>query len=228
MKGSVPSKVDPSGQLSASPHPTNSIDDAVASIRSAILTGEFAPHQRLVEVDLCEQLNTTRAVVRNALLKLTSEGLVEHLPNRGARVRSITVEEAIEIVEARLALEAIAARKAASNVSASAAEELNRLRAEIVRAIDTSDLATYSSLHQQLDQLVRDLSGHKTITEILERLQAQGARHQFRLSFSPGRAAKSAPEHLLIIDALLARDPEAAEEATIAHLSAVMEAMRGI
>ncbi|KUF07850.1 GntR family transcriptional regulator [Leucobacter sp. G161] len=202
------------------------LDDAITAIRSSILEGEFAPHQRLVEVDLCEQFGVSRAVVRNALLKLTSEGLVEHLPNRGARVRAISLDEAIEIVEARAALEALCARKAAERMTPEAREYLTELRAAIVDALESGDLAEYSMLHQRLDHYIRDLSAHHTSTQILERLQAQGARHQFRLSFRPGRAARSGPEHLEIIDALLAEDADAVEEATISHLKGVITAMR--
>lgn len=204
----------------------STLDDAIAAIRASILEGEFAPHQRLVEVDLCEQFGLSRAVVRNALLKLTSEGLVERLPNRGARVRAISLDEAIEIVETRAALESLCARKAAEHITPAAREHLASLRQAIVAAIELGELAEYSALHQRLDQYIRELSGHQTSAQILERLQAQGARHQFRLSFRPGRAARSAPEHLEIIDALLAEDPDAAEAATVSHLKGVMAAMR--
>ncbi|WP_255808535.1 GntR family transcriptional regulator [Leucobacter aridicollis] len=208
------------------PKQTSALDDAIAAIRDSILQGEFSPQQRLVEVDLCEQLGVSRAVVRNALLKLTTEGLVEHLPNRGVRVRAITLEEAIEIVETRAALESLGARKAAQRVSPEARQHLTSLREGIVAAVESGNLAEYSALHQQLDQFIRELSGHTTSSQILERLQAQGARHQFRLSFRPGRAATSAPEHLAIIDALLAEDPDAAAAATVAHLDGVIAAMR--
>ena len=79
--------------------------------------GEFAPHQRLIEADLSERYDASRAAVRTALLNLTSEGLVERVPNRGARVRAISVDEAVEIVEVRIGLETLCARKAAENLT---------------------------------------------------------------------------------------------------------------
>ena len=87
--------------------------DLTQQIRTAILGGEFAPHQRLIEADISERFDATRAAVRTALLNLAGEGLVERLPNRGARVRAITVDEAVEIVEVRIGLGSLAARKAA-------------------------------------------------------------------------------------------------------------------
>ncbi len=188
--------------------------DLTQVIREAILDAQFAPHQRLIEADLSERSGASRAAVRTALLHLAGEGLVERLPNRGARVRAITVDEAIEIVEVRIGLETLCARKAAENLTAADADRLRALRADIESAIGSGDLVAYSRLNQELDRRIRDLSRHGTATQLLERLRAQSARHQFRLAFHPGRAATSAPEHIAIIDAILAKDPDAAEAAT--------------
>jgi DNA-binding GntR family transcriptional regulator len=202
--------------------------DLTQQIRDAILDAQFAPHQRLIEADLSERYGASRASVRNALLNLAGEGLVERLPNRGARVRAISVDEAIEIVEVRIGLETLCARKAAENVTASDAAQLRALRDDIERAIGSGDLMAYSRLNQELDRRIRDLSRHGTATQLLERLRAQSARHQFRLAFHPGRAATSAPEHIAIIDAILAKDPDAAEAATRAHLSGIVEVLHGM
>ncbi len=195
-------------------------------IRDAILHGDFVPRQRLIEADLTEQFETTRAAVRTALVALAGEGLIERLPNRGARVRALTVDEAVEIVEVRIGLESLCARKAAERLTDADAERLRMLRGGIEGAVTRGDLVEYSRLNQELDALLRDASGHATATTLLERLRAQTARHQFRLAFHPGRAAQSAPEHIAIIDAVLAGDAEAAEAATRAHLRGIVELLR--
>ena len=202
-------------------------DDAHSSptreIREAILSGEFVASQRLVEADLTAKFCASRSAVRLALVHLANEGLVERLPNRGARVRSITIEEAIEIVEVRTGLEALCARKAAENLGDDEAEELRQLRADIEEAVRDGDLVGYSALIQELDRRIRDLSGHVTAGLLLERLHAQSARHQFRIAFAPGRARTSLAQHLAIIDAVLANDPDAAEAATREHLADVAD-----
>ena len=200
--------------------------DLTAQLRDAILNAEFAPHQRLVEADISAQFGATRASVRTALLTLAGEGLIERLPNRGARVRAISIGEAIEIVEVRVGLESLCARKAAENLTEDGSEELRALRAALETAVSTGDLVGYSRLNQDLDRLLRALSGHEVATLLLERLQAQSARHQFRLGFLPGRAATSAPEHTAIIDAVLAQDPDTAEAATRTHLEGVIALLR--
>jgi DNA-binding GntR family transcriptional regulator len=77
-----------------------------------------------------------------------------------------------------------------------------------------------------MDRRIREISGHETARQLLERLRAQSARHQFRLAFHPGRAAESAPEHVAIIDAVLAQDADAAEAATRAHLEGIVGVLR--
>ena len=202
--------------------------DLTQQIREAILGAEFAPHQRLIEADLSERYDASRAAVRTALLNLTNEGLVERVPNRGARVRAISVDEAVEIVEVRIGLETLCARKAAENLTDADADELQGLRDAIGTAVASGNLVEYSRLNQELDRRIRELSHHTTATQLLERLRAQSARHQFRLAFHPGRATQSAPEHIAIIDAVLAKDPDAAEAATRAHLSGIVHILRSM
>lgn len=202
--------------------------DLTFEIRDAILSAEFAPQQRLIEADLSERFAATRASVRTALLNLAAEGLVERLPNRGARVRAISVDEAVEIVEVRMGLESLTARRAAENLTDDDVPALEELRRDILSAVDAGDLMAYSRLNQEMDARVRELSRHTTAVRLLERLRAQSARHQYRLAFHPGRAARSAPEHVEIIDALLARDADRAETATRTHLAGIIDVLRGL
>ncbi|WP_119696836.1 GntR family transcriptional regulator [Microbacterium halotolerans] len=200
--------------------------DLTQLIRSAILDGGFAPNQRLIEADLSESFDASRAAVRSALMNLAAEGIVERLPNRGARVRAISVGEAIEIVEARIGLETLVARKAAERITDEQADDLRGLSEEIATAVGAGDLVGYARLNQDLDRRVRDIAGHATAAHLLERLGAQSARHQFRLAYEPGRAARSAPEHIAIIDAVVAGDADAAEQATRVHLEGIIEMLR--
>jgi len=201
--------------------------DLTKILRDAIVSGEFAPNQRLIEADLSAAYGASRASVRTALLELGAEGLVDREPNRGSRVRAIPLTEAIEILEVRMSLEGLCAAKAAENITDAEIAEFTRLRADILAASE-SDLFEYSRLNQQLDRRIREIAHHPTAVAILERLRAQGVRHQFRLAFYPGRAAVSAPEHAAIIDAITGRDPARAEAETRAHLGSVIQALRTI
>lgn len=195
-------------------------------IRNAIIQGEYAPNQRLIEADLSAEFSASRAAVRTALLELAGEGLVERMPNRGSRVRAISVEEAIEILEVRIGVEGLCAAKTAALISDQDIEALGRLRARMIDSVAEGDLVEYGRLNRYLDVRIRELSHHATASEVLARLHAQSVRHQFKLSSRPQRAKVSVLEHAAIIDGVVARDPAAAEQAVRVHLLSVIDALR--
>jgi DNA-binding GntR family transcriptional regulator len=199
--------------------------DVFAELRAAILRGEYAPRQRLIETDLTERYATTRFVLRNALTRLATEGLVELQPNRGARVREISVEEAIEITEIRRAVEGLVAARAAERITDREIAEIRALGEEMSAVVARADMLRYSELNAQLHRRVRVIARHPPATRIIEQLNGQMVRHQFRLSLVPGRPSVSLPEHLAIIGALCARDAEGAERAMRAHLTSVIDAL---
>jgi DNA-binding GntR family transcriptional regulator len=203
-------------------------DSLVADLRAAILRGDYAPRQRLVEADICEQLGASRFTVRTALQELAGEGLVEIERNKGARVRAISIDDAIEITEVRMALESLAAARAAQRVSATQIKQLRRIGEQMRRAVQTAGLTRYSDLNAELHALVRDISGNATSTRVIEQLRAQMVRHQFALSLLPGRPAVSLVQHEKIIRAVTERDPKAAERAMREHLSSVIDTLRDL
>jgi DNA-binding GntR family transcriptional regulator len=195
------------------------------ALRDAIVDGEFAPNQRLVEADLSERFGASRGSIRTALLELGAEGLVERVQNRGARVRAVSLAEAIEITEVRMVLEGLCAAKAATRLTEDDRDRLRGIGTAMQEAVRSGDLLGYSELNRQLHALIRTLGGQSTAQAILERLRGQNVRHQFRLALHPGRAAVSLPQHLEIIEALCAGEAEAAEAAVRRHLHSVIETL---
>jgi DNA-binding GntR family transcriptional regulator len=200
----------------------------VGEIRAAIVRGDFVPNQRLVEADLSEQFAASRATVRSALVELANEGLVERVQNRGARVRAVSLAEAVEISEVRMVVEGLCAAKAAERVTRDEARQLKAIGKAMRAAVSSGDVLGYSQLNQELHRMVREIGGQETARGVLERLRAQSVRHQFRLAMHPGRPAVSLPEHVAIIDAICARDPVAAEAAARAHLRSVITALKQV
>lgn len=87
--------------------------NALIGLRERILNGELRPGQRLLEIDLVDQLNVSRTPIRSALVRLAEEGLIERLPNGGFRVREFSVRDIEDAIEVRGTLEGMAARLAA-------------------------------------------------------------------------------------------------------------------
>ncbi|MGW0607449.1 GntR family transcriptional regulator [Streptomyces sp. NPDC002640] len=199
---------------------------AAKLLRDAILRGDMVPAQRLVENELAEQFGVTRASIRAALIDLAAEGLVERIRNRGSRVRVVSVEEAVAITECRMVLEGLCAAKAALAATEEQLDRLRRLGADMSEAVAQGEAMTYSQLNRELHSLLREYSGQSVAHELLERLNGQLVRHRFQLALRPGRPQQSLPEHLAIIDAVTARDPEAADQAVRAHLTSVIAALR--
>ncbi|MHA6619797.1 GntR family transcriptional regulator [Pseudonocardia sp. DLS-67] len=197
----------------------------VDAVRAAIADGEFVPNQRLVEADLSERFGATRTSVRTALLQLAGEGLVERVQNRGARVRAVSLAEAVEITEVRMALEGLCAAKAAERLTDADAGRLREIGEAMRTAVASGDLLGYSELNRRLHGLVLELAGQSTAGAILERLRGQSVRHQFQLAMHPGRPAISLPQHLEIIEKICAGDANAAEAAMRRHIRSVIDTL---
>jgi len=198
------------------------------ALRAAILLGEYAPRQRLVEIDLCERFGTSRFILRSALQELSAQGLVEFQRNRGARVRDISLAEAIEITEVRILLEGLLAARAADRVTRADAVTLRKIVREMRAAVQKSELLRYSDLNARLHETIREIAAHETTARLLRQLRDQTVRHQFSLSLVPGRPTVSLPQHEAIVAAITARDPDAARRAMHEHLQSVVQAFQAL
>src|ERR1700761_5938591 len=134
---------------------------ALAALRQAILSGDVAPGQRLVEEELAAMLGVTRQSLRAALLDLAAEGLVERIPNRGARVRVVTTAEAVAITECRMALEALCAVKAAERITDDEAARLRELGEQLKLAVADANPVKYSELNRELHRRVGVISAQQ-------------------------------------------------------------------
>jgi DNA-binding GntR family transcriptional regulator len=190
-------------------------------LRSAIVSGELSPAERLVEEELAERLGASRGAVRAAIVHLGVEGLVVREPNRGARVRRVTAEEAVEILEARAALESLAAGYTAVRRTDAEARELRQITAEMKQLQAKGELLSVSERNAEFHRRILEISGHRVAREICERLRSQVVRFQFRTILVPGRSKKSLAEHCAVVDAIAAGDRAAAERAMRRHLKNV-------
>ncbi|MBO0822925.1 MAG: GntR family transcriptional regulator [Actinobacteria bacterium] len=200
----------------------------VGEIRAAILQGDFAPNQRLVETDLCERFSTSRFIARAALQELSAQGLVEFQRNRGARVRDISLDEAIEITQVRKLLEGFEAARAAERVSRAEAAELRSVVRDMRAAVTSAEPLRYSALNARLHAAIRDIAAHQTSARLLQQLRDQTVRHSFSLSLVPGRSLVSLPQHEAIVVAVTAKDAVAAEKAMHEHLQSVINAFEAL
>src|SRR6266852_2099298 len=128
--------------------------DVYRRLREGIIAGRFQPNERLVEANLSRMLNAGRTAVRAALVRLDQEGLVTREHNRGARVRLVSDQEALQIEEVRAALERLLARQAAAKSTASDIRELRRVLVDMRKCFANGDAIGYSELNPRFHQLI--------------------------------------------------------------------------
>jgi DNA-binding GntR family transcriptional regulator len=200
-------------------------EDGYHQLREAIVRGELAPNQRLIEAEMSNAFKLPRAAVRTALVRLEHEGLVERERHRGARVRLVSEEEAVEIIQCRAALEGVAARRAAQKITPVGADELRSVLGRQRAALEAQDLLNASDVNALLHAKIVELSGHATAQRLIRSLNSQMVRFQFRTILIPGRPGQSHAEHTAIVDAVIAGDADKAERAMRKHLDNVAHAL---
>jgi DNA-binding GntR family transcriptional regulator len=201
-------------------------DDVTSALRGDILDGVYAPGERLVELALAERYDAGRATIRSALVELATEGLIDREANRGATVRQLRLDEAIQITEARSALESLISASAARNATDDERDELNMVELRMRDAVGREAWVEYSDLNAILHRRIREISGHEVAGDLVAMLRNRSARHQYRLALMPGRPAESLEQHAAIIRAIVRGDAAGASAAMAAHLLSVIDVLR--
>jgi DNA-binding GntR family transcriptional regulator len=194
---------------------------AHARLRAEIEQGVYAPRERLVEVDVAERLGVSRTTLRGVLVRLAQEGLVEVEANRGARVRSFSLDEALFVLEARGALEGVAAARAARGATAAEIDEMTAIFEQMSEAAAAEDLPRYSQLNGRFHAALLAAARNPELKRLLESLHFPLIRYQFRTILAPGRKLTSLDEHRRILGCVAQRDAEGAERAARAHVASV-------
>jgi DNA-binding GntR family transcriptional regulator len=202
---------------------TNSSYDA---LREAIVRGDIAPEARLVESEISANFKMSRGAVRTALIRLEEEGLVVREPHRGARVRKVSDDEAVEILQARAVLEGLAVRLTAERIDDAGATRLRALLERHRGLLEGGDLLGASDANADLHAALLELSGHGTARRLIRALNSQTVRYQYRTILIPGRPAASVAEHTAIVEAVVAGRADEAEAAMRSHLFNVAQAVQ--
>jgi DNA-binding GntR family transcriptional regulator len=202
---------------------TTSDSDA---LREAIVRGDIAPNTRLVESDLSSTFEMSRGAVRNALIRLEQEGLVVRERHRGARVRQVSDDEAVEILQARAVLEGLAVRQTAERIDAAGIARVRACLARHRELLESGDLLGASEANAELHGTLLELSGNDTARRLIRTLNAQSVRYQYRTILIPGRPAMSMAEHTAIVEAVVEGRPDDAETAMRDHLFSVAGAVQ--
>jgi DNA-binding GntR family transcriptional regulator len=191
-------------------------DVVVELIREAILSAEFKPGDRLLQEEIAKRLNVSPTPVREALRQLEAEGVLDHSPHRGVRVTEIKFEDVREIYLIRAALEALATREAASNLSRTNIAYLRALQTEIEMLIAEDSLKDLRRLNYDLHMAIYNAANMPELYRLIRNLWTKFPWDT--LHVLPGRADRSAHEHQDIIEAIAAGDANLAGQRMQAHI----------
>ncbi len=193
-------------------------------LRDMIRRGELQPGERLLEDRLAEQLGVSRNPVREAIRALENTGLVEVTPRRGAHVATLDPERAVELLELRSVLEAFAAQLAAERRTPEQLAEIREILDNGREATAANDVVKAAFAHRQFHLAIERAAGNSYLGPAVEPLRAQT-----ELVFSilvDRRGLLGWGEHVDIFNAIEAGDSEAAQQATRAHMSSVLDDLR--
>jgi DNA-binding GntR family transcriptional regulator len=191
------------------------------TLRDEILTGIVAPGQPLIEAQLAVELGVSKTPVREALIRLQRDGLVEIRPYRGARVRRPSSEDVVQAVEARMWVETQVARALATKPSAELLEQLQRNIEATQAALDADDYERFVRTVRGFSELLLKAHGNRYAMQVVESLYNILALIGSAFRRAPGRKQESIDEHWAILAALAAHDPDAADAATRRHLESI-------
>jgi GntR family transcriptional regulator, rspAB operon transcriptional repressor len=193
---------------------------ARAFVRDGIVTGRFPVGAPIVDAEIAGELGISKTPAREALKLLEQEGLLERGPRRQLRVRGLTPEHRDEVLEVREALEQIAVRRACRTMTT---DEIDLLRLSLLRqrrATQAGDDSAFIDLDEEFHLAMARASGAHIVARLLGQLGAFVRIMRLGVERTDAQRLRVVEEHEAIVDALEARDEDAAAAALVAHLRA--------
>lgn len=188
------------------------------TIRQAIIDGTFSPGERLMEIQMADEMGVSRTPVREAIRKLELEGFVVMIPRRGTYVADISIKDITEIYEIRTSLDVLAAGLAAERITDEELETLNRLLVEIGQYIADKNMEKIVEADTAFHDVLYQASRNERLCSIINNLREQLTGIRGRSMSYPGRLIETMDEHRSLIDSIASRDVERAQEAARMHI----------
>lgn len=188
------------------------------SLREAIIGGVLRPGERLMEIQMAEELGVSRTPVREAIRKLELEGFVVMMPRKGAYVAGISLKDIADVFEVRVSLEALASGLAAERITGEELEELERILVRKAELITDGNLAAFVESDTQFHDSLYRCSRNQRLIQMLNNLQDEIQRFRSVSLAFPGRMQEALEEHRKIVEAVAERNVSEAQAAAWEHI----------
>jgi len=183
-------------------------DEVTAGLRNMIIEGELAPGSRIPERELCEELGISRTPLREALKVLAAEGMVELLPNRGARVTQITLDDLQELFDLLGVLEGLSGELACQHMSDEEIAAVADLHAQMLVCFREGRRLEYFTLNQRIHESIMAGAGNRTLQAAHAAISGRIRHARYLTNLSDARWQQAVDEHGTILEALQRRDSE--------------------
>lgn len=188
------------------------------SLRNAISKGVLKPGERLMEIQLAEELGVSRTPVREAIRKLELEGYVVMLPRRGTYVSSLTIRDVNEVFEIRTSLESLAAALASERITDEEMDNLQRFLVQFANDIKSGDMEHIVDTDMKFHDALYQASRNNRLVGIISNLRDQLTRFRTTSMSYPDRLKASLNEHRSLVEAIAQGDAKAAKAAAEFHM----------
>lgn len=206
---------------------TTSADYAYQQIKRKIMTKQLKPGQRLPEVTIASQMGVSRTPVREALRRLSADGLVVIVPNSGARLSSPTAKEMKDTFKIREILECLSVSLAALNIQEKHLKELDELILAESKAVDEKDMEVFLNSYESFHKVVAEASGNLILADYVKNILARtNAYVVFYDPFYEESENPTSDEHKAIAEVLSQRNGKKAESLMKAHIRRFMSCLK--
>lgn len=193
------------------------------TLRTAILSGQLKPGDRLMEVHLAREMGVSRTPIREAIRKLELEGLVVMMPRRGATVANMTEKSLQDVLEVRNALDQLIAELACERISKEQIEELKTAAEEFEKAVKSytgseNDIVLMAKKDELFHAILTEATGNMRLKSLVNNLSEQMYRYRFVYLMNEESHSKLVIEHENIYEAVKNRDAIRAKEAAGLHI----------
>ena len=221
MSVPLPDSCDETAPVDEATKPAASLHEGLlVALRDFIVEGSLADGARVPERALCERFNISRTPLREALKVLAAEGLIELLPNRGARIRQLSPEDVRELFDVMGGLEALAGRLACERISETEIAEIERMHHEMYRFYLRREMHGYFHCNQAIHQMIVAAAGNAMLAATYAGLagRIRRVRYSANLAKDRDRWGEAMREHEVILDALRRRAGAELSEILFLHL----------
>lgn len=180
--------------------------------------GELAPGERISERELCERFGVSRTPLREALKVLAAEGLIELLPNRGARVVRLTFKSVKDTYDLMAALEGLSGELACQHISTADIRSIRALHDAMLAHYEARDLTRYFEVNRQIHERILAASDNPVLQEMYSNLSQRVKRVRYSKQMTNTFWKRAVEDHEQMIDALEKRDGQKLGQVLREHL----------